>query len=89
MREKKIVGKITESLTTKIQSNKGKTASKTIVPNASETIEQIANNKIEQIGRETVDVIYEIKQKLIKTIESGTAKHFLTCIDNLQAKYSE
>ena len=52
-------------------------------------IEQIASNKIEQIKSKKVDVSKTIEQNTSKTIKLGSEKYFLTCIDNIQAKYSE
>ena len=41
------------------------------------------NNKIEKIASKTVDVSKTIEQKSNKTIQAGTEKYFLTCINNL------
>ena len=49
----------------------------------SKTIEPNARNKIEQIASKTVDASKIFEQNLSKTIEAGTAKYFLSCIDNL------
>ena len=50
---------------------------------ARETIEKNGSNIIEQIVSKTVGVSKTIEQNAIKNIKAGTAKGFLTCLDNL------
>ena len=49
----------------------------------------MANNKIEQITSKTVDASKTIEQNESKKIKAGTAKYFLTCIENLRVEYPE